>query len=74
MILTIYPSQAKVYGYLAMIHSIVDVGDNSFGWLIGNKWIINCGSRGACETIQNGLGGTIDANMFPATPTSTPAP
>lgn len=47
--------------YLKMIHGIFDLGNDPYGWLVGNKWIINCGSRAVCEKIQADLGGTIDA-------------
>lgn len=74
MILSIYPNQSEVYGYLQMIHTISDAGHAPYGWLVGNKWIINCGSRAACEPLQASLGGNIDANMFPATQSTTPTP
>jgi hypothetical protein len=61
MILVIYPNQAAVNDYLRMIHSIVDLGNDPFGWLVGNKWIVNCGERAACQAIQDSLGGTVDA-------------
>ncbi|OBB15186.1 hypothetical protein A5761_13780 [Mycolicibacterium setense] len=60
-ILTIYPNQAGVDQYLEMIHGIMDLGSDPYGWLVGNKWIINCGNREFCETLAASLGGTVDA-------------
>jgi hypothetical protein len=70
VVLAVYASQSRIDDYFAFATPTM----NTYAWLVGNKWTINCGTRVLCSELQADMGGSItaSANQPPLT-TTTPA-
>ncbi len=59
--LSIYDSQPSLEAQLQFVKSNFTISGSDYGWLVGNRWSIDCGTRSACETLQANLGGKVAA-------------
>lgn len=61
LVLSLYLSQEKLDNQLDFVRSLARSSGSDYGWLVGEGWAIECGTRAACEALQSGIGGDVAA-------------
>ncbi|OBF98462.1 hypothetical protein A5790_03040 [Mycobacterium sp. 852002-51152_SCH6134967] len=63
MVLAIYADQSKIDEQIDFIVEVLGGNNMEYGMLAGKNWTVNCGSRAACQELQDDLGGSITAPL-----------